>query len=75
VGDRRLLEVALGAFGLDDDIRNRFFIRKVLEEGTTSPSRRFANRLSDKRYLALAETFGFGDRPGGNVGAPASPPI
>jgi hypothetical protein len=67
VGDRRLLEVALGAFGLDEDIRNRFFIRKVLEEGTTAP-RALANRLSDKRYLALAETFGFGDRPGGNVG-------
>jgi hypothetical protein len=67
VGDRRLLEVALGAFGLDDDIRNRFFIRKVLEEGSSSPSA-LANRLTDKRYLALAETFGFGDRPGGNVG-------
>jgi hypothetical protein len=66
VGDRRLLEVALGAFGLEEDLRNRFFIRKVLEEGTTSPAA-LANRLSDKRYLALAETFGFGDRPGGNV--------
>jgi hypothetical protein len=69
VQDRRLLEVALGAFGLDEDIRNRFFIRKVLEEGSTSPSS-FANRLSDKRYFALAETFGFGDRPGGNVARP-----
>lgn len=69
VGDRRLLEVALGAFGLDEDIRNRFFIRKVLEDGTTS-RQALANRLSDKRYLALAETFGFGDRPGGNVGSP-----
>jgi hypothetical protein len=67
VGDRRLLEVALGAFGLEDDIRNRFFIRKVLEEGSTQPSA-LANRLTDKRYLALAETFGFGDRAGGNVG-------
>jgi hypothetical protein len=66
VGDRRLLQVALGAFGLDDDLRNSFFIRKVLEEGTASPAA-LANRLSDKRYLALAETFGFGDRPGGNV--------
>lgn len=67
VADRRLLEIALGAFGLDEDVRNRFFIRKVLEEGTTSPSS-LANRLSDKRYLALADVFGFGDRPGGNVG-------
>jgi hypothetical protein len=69
VRDRALLEVALGAFGLEDDIRNRFFIRKVLEEGTTSPSA-LANRLSDKRYLALAEAFAFGDRPGGNVARP-----
>lgn len=69
VRDRTLLEVALGAFGLDEDIRNRFFIRKVLEDGTTSPSA-LANRLADKRYLALSEAFGFGDRPGGNVRQP-----
>jgi hypothetical protein len=69
VSDRALLEVALGAFGLDDDIRNRFFIRKVLEEGTTSPSA-LANRLSDKRYLALSEAFGFGASPGGKVKRP-----
>jgi hypothetical protein len=66
VRDRELLEVALGAFGLDEDIRNRFFIRRVLEDGTASLSA-LANRLSDKRYLALSEAFGFGDRPGGNV--------
>jgi hypothetical protein len=66
VRDRALLQVALGAFGLDDDLPNRFFIRKVLEEGTTAPSA-LANRLSDKRYFALSEAFGFGDRPGGNV--------
>ncbi|MEL6642534.1 MAG: DUF1217 domain-containing protein [Pseudomonadota bacterium] len=59
--DRRLLTVALGAFGLDDDINNTFFIRKVLEEGTLDPDS-LANRLSDKRYLALAEAFGFGDQ-------------
>jgi hypothetical protein len=34
VADRRLLEVALTAFGLESDIDNRFFIRKVLEDGT-----------------------------------------
>lgn len=58
VADRRLLRVALGAFGLDDDINNRFFIRKVLEEGTTDP-KAMANRLSDKRYHAMASAFGF----------------
>ncbi len=58
VNDRRLLQVALGAFGLDDDINNRFFIQKVLEEGTLNDEA-FANRLSDKRYFAMAEAFGF----------------
>lgn len=69
VNDRALLRVALGAFGLDGDLGNRFFIRKVLEEGTASRTA-LANRLADKRYLALAEAFGFGDRPGGNVSRP-----
>ena len=31
VSDRRLLSVALTAFGLEDDLQNRFFIRKILE--------------------------------------------
>ena len=60
VNDYRLLKVALGAFGLDDDISNKFFIRKVLEDGTLSPDA-LANKLSDKRYLEMAKTFGFGD--------------
>lgn len=58
VGDRTLLKVALGAFGLTDDIDNRFFIRKVLEEGTRSETS-LANRLSDPRYAALADAFAF----------------
>ncbi|NNE78667.1 MAG: DUF1217 domain-containing protein [Silicimonas sp.] len=58
VSDRRLLTVALGAFGLDDDINNRFFIRKVLEDGTLDQDA-FANRLSDRRYFEMAEAFGF----------------
>ena len=58
VSDRRLLSVALGAYGLDEDINNKFFIRKVLEEGTQNDGA-FANRLSDKRYFAMAKAFGF----------------
>jgi len=58
VSDRTLLKVALGAFGLADDIDNRFFIRKVLEEGTRSDTS-LANRLSDPRYAALADAFAF----------------
>ena len=58
--DRRLLDVSLKAFGLDDDINNKAFIRKVLAEGTIKDSA-FANRLSDKRYAEFARVFGFGD--------------
>jgi len=58
VGDYRLLKVALGAFGLDDDLPNKAFIEKVLSEGTLDPDS-FANRMVDKRYVALSEAFGF----------------
>lgn len=60
VADRRLLRVALGAFGLDDDIGNKYFIKKILEDGTEE-SDALANRLADKRYLAMSKAFGFGD--------------
>jgi hypothetical protein len=60
VGDRRLLKVALGAFGLDDDLNNRFFIRKVLEEGTLKDGA-LALRLADPRYREFSAAFGFGD--------------
>lgn len=60
VADRRLLEVALGAFGLSDDISNKFFIKKVLEEGTLSDDA-LANKLSDDSYAAFSKAFGFGD--------------
>ena len=59
VSDRRLLTVALGAFGLQDDINNKFFIQKMLEEGTTD-SEAFANRFADTRYRELSAAFGFG---------------
>ena len=60
VSDRRLLGVALGAFGLDEDIDNRFFIQKVLSEGTADDEA-LASRLSDSRYATLSDTFGFGE--------------
>lgn len=58
VGDYRLLKVALGAFGLEDDIGNHAFIKKVLEEGSLDGGS-FANGLVDKSYLALTKAFGF----------------
>ena len=70
VSDRRLLTVALGAFGLQDDVNNRAFIRKVLESPEDDP-RALANRLGDRRYTELARAFGFGE-PGGPTFAGAS---
>lgn len=58
--DRRLLKVALGAFGLDTDINNRFFIKKVLEDGTLKTGT-LSSKLADKQYQKLSAAFGFGD--------------
>ncbi len=66
VADRRLLRVALGAFGLDDDISKKAYVLKVLSEGTEA-KQAFANRLVDKRYRAFAEAFGYGNRLGAKV--------
>ena len=56
VSDRRLLRVALGAFGLGDDINNRAFIKTILEQGTDDRGA-LANRLSDARYKQFADAF------------------
>lgn len=60
VRDRTLLKVALGAFGLEEDINNKFLIKKVLEDGTLNPDA-LANKFSDKRYFEFSKAFGFGD--------------
>lgn len=67
VENRQLLEVALGAFGLSEDINNRALIEKVLTSDTSDP-KSLASRFSDKRYLALAQAFGFGDTDGARTG-------
>ncbi|CAD0186169.1 hypothetical protein RUESEDTHA_03074 [Ruegeria sp. THAF57] len=59
VSDRRLLQVALGAFGLEGDLNNRYFIQKVLSDGTSTDDA-LPNRLSDKRYREFSEAFGLG---------------
>lgn len=59
VSDRRLLTVALGAFGLQDDINNRFFIEKMLSDGTTATDA-LANRFADSRYADFSAAFGLG---------------
>lgn len=58
VKDRRLMQVALGAFGLSDDLGKTYFIRKVLADGTGDKTD-LANRLSDKRYSELSKSFQF----------------
>lgn len=58
VGDRRLLKVALGAFGLDADIDNKAFIKKILSDGTLKTTA-LANRMADKRYAQFSAAFGF----------------
>jgi hypothetical protein len=68
VADRRLLKVALGAFGLEGEIDKKAFVRKILEGGTTDPAS-LANRLTDKSWYKLAEAFGFGDLGGAQTGA------
>lgn len=60
VDDYRLLKVTLGAYGLDADIGNKFYIKKVLEDGTLDNDD-LSNKLSDKRYFEMARDFGFGD--------------
>lgn len=57
VADRRLLRLTLGAFGLQDDLDNRAFIRQIIEGGTDD-RRALANRLADKRYFELASALG-----------------
>lgn len=66
VGDRRLLEVALGAYGLSADIGAKAFVTRVLEGGTLA-SGALANKLADKRYAAFAADFGYGNL-GSNTG-------
>lgn len=60
MADPKLLRVALGAFGLSDQSSYTALIRKVLTQGSTS-STALANTLSDKRWLAFAQSFNFGD--------------
>lgn len=60
MADRRVLGVVLGAFGLDDDLDKRAFIRKVIEEGTLDGNA-FANRLVEPAYREMSEFLAFGD--------------
>jgi hypothetical protein len=69
VADRTLLRVALTAFGLAADLPNKAFITRVLDSDTTD-RRSFAGRLADKRYLELAQAFGFRNPFGPQIARP-----
>ena len=60
VNDKRLLRIALTAFGLEGDVNSKAFIQKILEGGTLKEGS-LANKLADKQYLKLAAAFGYGD--------------
>ncbi|OIQ34274.1 MAG: flagellar protein [Roseobacter sp. MedPE-SWchi] len=59
VNDRRLLSVALGAFGLEDQVDYKGLVKKVLQEGSTADDA-LAGKLGDDRWVSFTETFGFG---------------
>lgn len=60
VSDKRLLRIALTAFGLEGDVNSRAFIQKILEGGTLKEGA-LANKLADKQYQKLSAAFGYGD--------------
>lgn len=60
VDDYKMLSVMLGAFGLQDDLPNKALIRKVLESDLAD-DKSLVNRLTDKRYLRLAEAVQLND--------------
>lgn len=60
VSDKRLLRIALTAFGLEGDVNSKAFVQKILEGGTLSTDS-LANKLADKQYQKFSSAFGFGD--------------
>lgn len=69
VADRTLLKVALGAFGLGEELPKRAFVRKALEGGVED-KKAFANRLVDPKYREITAFFGYGDAKGAQVAQP-----
>lgn len=58
VGDRRLFDFAMKAFGLSDMAYAKAFMVKVLE-GSLDDADSLVNTLADKKYRDFAETFNF----------------
>ncbi len=66
VKDYTLFKVALGAFGMEDKIADKFFFKKVLEEGSEAEGA-FSLKLTDTKFREMAEAFGFGNAGGPKV--------
>lgn len=58
IGDFRSMKVALTAFGLEADLGNKAFIKKILTSDLND-EKSLANRLADKRYRSMAQAFGY----------------
>lgn len=60
IRDRRMLTIALGAFGLEDEIAKKAIIRRVLSD---APEERSAlvNKMNDPRWRQFAKSFGIVD--------------
>lgn len=67
VADRRLLNVALTAFGLEGDLDKKAFIRQVLDSDLND-TKSLASRLTNDSYYKLAQTFGFTGSPPATAG-------
>lgn len=57
-GNFRLFSYAMKAYGLDDMIYAKAFMKKVLQSDLTD-SHSFVNKLTDTRYKAFAQAFSF----------------
>ena len=53
LNDRRLLQVAVKAFGLEEEINYRALLQRALNEGT-SASDALANTMNDERYVEFS---------------------
>lgn len=58
LGNARVYQYAVRAFGLEDMAYAKAFLRKVLSDGIDRPDA-LANRLTDPRFREFAETFNF----------------
>ena len=55
----RLYQYAMKAYGLEDMIYAKAFMKKVLQSDLSDPNS-YANKLTDKRYREFAAAFSFG---------------